>query len=72
MEKTFKFAFNENEINVIFSAIQEKPFKEVYNLVNKINAQIQEQINAEKVEATTDDGQKIEATVKDEPKKVEG
>ena len=42
---TFNFIFNEQEVNTIFKALQELPFKEVVGVINSIQRQIQEAQN---------------------------
>lgn len=39
--ETFQLVFSGEELNVIFSALAEKPYKEVAGLFNTINMQIQ-------------------------------
>ncbi len=39
MEKTFNFVFTEAELNLIFSALTEKPYKEVANVIDNIRNQ---------------------------------
>jgi len=37
--KEFELKLTENELNYVFSLLSEKPFKEVYSLINKIQNQ---------------------------------
>ena len=39
MEKTFNFVFTEAELNLIFSALTEKPYKDVANVIDNIRNQ---------------------------------
>ena len=39
MEKTFNFVFTETELNLIFSALTEKPYKDVANIIDNIKNQ---------------------------------
>lgn len=43
MERKFNFEFTEQEINVIYKALQELPFKDVVGVINSINRQFNEQ-----------------------------
>lgn len=47
MESKFRFEFTEQELNTIFKALQELPFKEVVGTINSVNRQINEQQMAE-------------------------
>lgn len=38
---TFTFVFTDQELNVIFSALQEKPYKEAAPVIDSIRMQIQ-------------------------------
>lgn len=39
--KTFNFTFTEEEANIVINAVAAKPYGEVFNLMNKIQQQIQ-------------------------------
>lgn len=43
-KKEFNFSLNNEDIAVIGKALEERPFKEVANLIQKLNAQIQSQL----------------------------
>jgi hypothetical protein len=43
MDKMFTFQFTEQQVAQIFNALAERPFKEVFQLVNNMNDQLQVQ-----------------------------
>ncbi|MEL7122711.1 MAG: hypothetical protein AAFO07_24910 [Bacteroidota bacterium] len=47
MSREYQLNLSTEEISLILSALGEKPFKEVYQLIGKINAQVNEQYSAE-------------------------
>jgi hypothetical protein len=40
----FKLEFTEAELNVVFNALAQRPFAEVFQVVGKIQAEVQEQL----------------------------
>lgn len=49
--ETFNICVTEQELNIIYSALQEKPFKEVANLIQTISNQYQYQIQERQTKA---------------------
>lgn len=47
MEKDIILSLTIDEVNVIFKALGERPFNEVFELIGKINAQANEQLKEE-------------------------
>ena len=52
MEKTFKFEFTQNEVNVLLTALAERPFKEVQPLITKVVGDFNSQVTPVPVEET--------------------
>ena len=44
MEKTMQFTFNEQELNIVFNALAQRPYAEVFQLVAKIQQEAQSQL----------------------------
>ena len=61
--KTFTFVFTEEELNQIFNALSDKPYKEVVGLLNNITNQYRFAMEEEQ--------RKIEAKAEAEKKDVE-
>lgn len=62
MEKTFNFVFTEAELNLIFSALTEKPYKDVANIIDNIRNQYNFALQEEqrKAEALTAEKNTVE------------
>ncbi|MFZ9498233.1 MAG: hypothetical protein ACO265_08465, partial [Polynucleobacter sp.] len=44
MEKIMQFTFNEQELNIVFNALAQRPYAEVFQLVAKIQQEAQSQL----------------------------
>lgn len=66
--ETFNICVTEQELNIIYSALQEKPFKEVANLIQTLSNQYQYQIQERQTKAEAENEDNAKENIGEEKK----